>query len=359
MHTLTRNNTVQPKHSRFVYYFTAAMLVGAIALSFISWLRLCSQACAAGHTYRLFGFTFETVGFAFFSMVLGFQILSRYFVVCGILTGLALSAAVGSELVFIYVQKYKIGSWCPLCLAIASLLVLAGMARFYNFYIDFKQSWKLFDKELIMNNISRGLTGGIFFILGFTLAFIGVAKSNPLKAEEASIKESIAFGNLQSPIEVFVFTDWQCSSCRNLEPVFEYVLPKVMQKARVTFVDDPIHPETMNFTPFNVSFMINNKSLYFLLRKALSELSEDTKTPTDPQVEAIAAKLGTQYRQLNYADVALANKYFASLIKKMNIEGTPIVVVVNRQNNKGKKLEGSAEITEKGILDAIEKLSKG
>lgn len=209
-----------------------------------------------------------------------------------------------------------------------------------------------------MNYICKGITGSIFFVVGFVLAFAGVAKSNPLRAEEMNVKESIAFGNLNSPIEIFVFTDWQCSSCRSLEPTLEYVLPKVMLKARVIFVDDPIHPETMNFTPYNVSFMINNKAKYFELRKALTQLSEDTKTPTDPQVEAIAAKAGTQYRQLNYSDVAVANKYFASLVKKMDIDGTPIVVIVNRQNNKGKKLEGSAEITEKNILKAIETLSE-
>lgn len=349
---------LQLKQSRFAYYFIAAALSVAYALSFVSWLRLCSQACAEGHTYRIFGFTFETIGLIFFPFLMLLHLLSRRFMVLGTFTSWLLSAALGSELIFIYVQKYKIGSWCPICLAIASMLAVAGMACLYSYYRNFKLSFELGDKGQLMNNICKGFTGCIFFVMGFILAFAGVAKSNPLRAEEASVKESIAFGNLRSPIEVFVFTDWRCPSCRKLEPTLEYILPRIMQTARVTFVDDPIHPETMNFTPYNVSFMINNKAQYFSLRKALTALSEDTKTPTDAEIEAIAAKLGTQYRQLNYADVALANKYFASLVKKMDIDGTPIIVVANRHNNKAKKLEGSAEITEKNILKAIETLSQ-
>lgn len=351
------NSPHAPIKSRFVYYFTIVGLLLAFALSIISWMQICSKTCAAGHAYRLYGFSFETVGLIFFPLLLIMHLLSRKLELLGTLTGWALCAALGAEMMFIYVQKYKIGSWCPVCLAIAGLLAVTGVAYFYNFYGNFKSILEQGNKGQLMNNVCKGFAGCIFFCIGFMMAFVGVAKFNPLHAVENSIKESIVFGNHNSPIEIFVFTDWRCPSCRSLEPTFEYLLPKVMDRTRVTFVDTPIHEETMNFTPYNVSFMINNKQNYFVLRKALTALSEDTKTPTDQQVEAIATSAGTAYRQLNYSDVALANKYFASLVKKMNVDGTPILVVVNKATKKGKKLEGSAEITEENVMNAIKTLS--
>ena len=131
-----------------------------------------------------------------------------------------------------------------------------------------------------------------------------------------------------------------------------------MQAAKLIFVDDPVHPETLNFTPYNVSFMINNKEHYFKLRHALTNLSENTKAPTDEQIKAIADKIGITYKQLSYSDVALANKYYTHLIKQLDVEGTPTVVVVNKETQKGKKLPGASKITEENILKTIQSLSK-
>lgn len=259
----------------------------------------------------------------------------------------------GAEVVFIYVQKYKIGSWCPVCLSIAAALTVAALAYLYGYYKDFKLSLENPDRGPIMINFYKGLTGIGFFCLGFLAAFAGIAKHSPLQAAENSIKENIAFGNPDSKVEVYVFTDWSCPACRSIEPILEEMAPKVMKVARLTFVDNPIHPETLNFTPYNVSFMINNKDKYFQLRNALTTLSEDTKAPTDKQIEAIAAKAGAKYKQLSYSDVALANKYYSHLIKQLDVEGTPTVVVVNKETQKGKKLPGAQKITEENVMKAI------
>jgi hypothetical protein len=129
--------------------------------------------------------------------------------------------------------------------------------------------------------------------------------------------------------------------------------PAIMQKAKLTFVDEAVHPETLNFTPYNLSFMINNKPQYFALRNALAQLSESTKTPSDEQVEKMAASIGTQYRQLNYSDVALGIKYFKHLVKQLEVEGTPTMVIVNKETKKGKRLAGKSQITEAGVMSTI------
>jgi protein-disulfide isomerase len=349
---------MQVKSLSFSYWIASFALLAACGLALVSWLQLCAQSCAEGHQYRFCGFTFESVGLTLFPLVTLFHLLSKKIVILSLLTGWMLCAMLGAEVIFIYVQKYKIGSWCPVCLAIAASLLVAALAYLYEYYKDFKRSLENPERGPIMINIYKGLTGIAFFVMGFLIAFTGVGKCSPLQAAENSIKENIAFGDPNSKMEVYVFTDWSCPACRSLEPLFESMAPKVMKVARLTFVDDPVHPETLNFTPYNVSFMIHNKDKYFELRHALTELSQETKAPTDKQVEELAAKLGVTYKQLSYADVALANKFFSHLIKQLDVEGTPTVVIVNKETQKGKKLPGAQKITEAKIMKAIQSLSK-
>lgn len=346
------------KSSLTTYWIAAMALLSTCGLAFVSYLQLCSQACAEGHTYRLFGFTFEMVGLVVFPLTTIVHLLSRKIPSLGFLTAWLLCSMLGAEIVFIYVQKYKIGSWCPICLSIAGALTVAALAYFYDYYYDFKQSLEKLDRGPIMINVYKGLTGISFFFVGMLLAFSGIGKYNPLQAAENTIKESISFGDPNSNIEVYVFTDWSCPACKSIEPMLESIAPKIMKVAKLTFVDNPVHPETLNFTPYNVSFMINNKDKYFALRNALIELSDETKSPTDEQVNALTNKLGAKYKQLSYSEVALANKYFTHLIKQLDVEGTPTVVIVNKETQKGKKLPGAKKITEENIMRAIKSFSK-
>jgi len=348
----------QVKPSSTTYWIVALALLGTCLLAISSYLQLCSQACAEGHSYRLFGFTFETIGLILFPFTTATHLLSGKVPFFGLLTGWLLCTMLGAEIIFIYVQKYKIGSWCPVCLSIAALLTIAALGYFCDFYRDFKQSLEKLDGGPIMVNIYKGLTGIGFFCIGFLVAFGGIGKYNPLQATEDNIKENISFGNQQSNIEVYVFTDWHCPACRSIEDILESAAPKIMKVAKLTFVDDPVHPETLNFTPYNVSFMINNKDKYFQLRRALTNLSESNDNPSNEEIQELASKFGVKYKQLSYSEIALANKFFTHLIKQLDAEGTPTVVVVNKETQKGKKLSGTKKITEENIMRAIKSFTK-
>jgi thiol-disulfide isomerase/thioredoxin len=340
------------------FYIAAVAICIALFLGGFSWMNLCSHVCKESHSYRLYGYSFEAIGLLFFSLTALMHFFSRKLPLFASLTGWFLSASLGAEIIFLYVQKYKIGAWCPVCLSIAAALTIAATAYFYEYYQSFKNSIESRERGLIMDTIYKGCTGGMFFIFGFIFAFFGIAKQNPLYAAENSVKESIAFGNSSSPMEMYIFTDWRCPACRSLEPIFESTAKKVMTLAKVTFVDDAVHPESLNFTPYNLSFMINNKPRYFELRRALGKLGEETKTPTDQQVETIASNLGVNYSQLHYTDVALGIKYFNHLIKQLAVEGTPTVILVNKTTKKGKKFEGVEEISEQSILNAFNNMNK-
>ncbi len=345
------------RQSKRAYYTIAALLVAAMALTIVSWLRICSEACADSHSYRLFGLTFEDVGMVFFPIMLLMHLLSRRLPLLGTLAAWALAATLGAEAMFIYLQKYIIGHWCPVCLLIATTLLLGAAIYFYGYYVNFKNILIRREKELVMINVTKGCVGMIAMAVGFVLAFTGIAKHSELQAEENSVVAQIAFGKANSQIEVYVFTDWECPACRSLEGVFEAMAPAIMQRARLTFVDDPVHAASLNFTPYNLSFMIYNKANYFALRNALSNLSETTKAPTQEQVAALAAKQGVKFTQLSYADVAMGTKYYDQLVDQYKVEGTPTVVVVNSATKKSQKLEGTSEISQANVLKAIDTLS--
>jgi len=346
------------KRNLVIYAFAGIALLAAFILTIISWLELCSHACAASHDYRLYGFKIVSIGFIILPLLLTTHLLSRYFKALETITGWMICAALGSEFVFIYIQKYEIGHWCPVCLGIAAALLIAGSVYFSHFYGNFRIALKRKNKGQLMHMIYKGCIGSCFFLIGFIFAFIGIGTENQLQAEENTIKERIAFGDPSKPIAVYIFTDWRCPACRSLEPMFEQFTPTIMSKATVTFVDDPVHPDSLNFTPYNLSFMANNKSQYLALRGSLTQLSEETKAPTDAQINAIAQKHGTNYAPISFSDVAVANRYFEELIDTLNVEGTPTVVIVNKQTHKNKRLGGIEEVTEENILKAINNLSK-
>ncbi len=333
-----------------------AILIGLV-LSIISLLRLCASACAESHFWLLFGFPFEYSGLLFFIVLLTIHTFARRKSICSSLCALLLAAGCGAELKFIFVQKYQIGTWCPICLAIASCVFIATLCYATDYIGKLNRQMKEKVEGELMKSITKGLAGLSVFVLGFLLATIGVSKFDPIQAQQDTLKDNLFFGNKTSPIEVYIFTDWACPACRQLETDLEKMAPTIMKIAKLTFVDDAIHTETLNYSPYNVSFMIKNKKDYFKLRQELTKLALEVETPTDQDVEKIAKKVGTTYQHLSFSDIALSQKYFKQLAKLFSVTKTPTMVIVNAQNKKGKRLIGIPEITEGNVIKAIDSLN--
>lgn len=355
---LINNNQNISKYQKILFAISSLAILTGFFLSFISWMQFCTQECGAMHSYRLFGIKFEYIGLIYFPLLIIFHfggLVSRYF---SFIAALLLASAVGAEMIFIYTQKVSIGHWCPVCLSIAASIGVASLAYFLSYANNLKSFVNESRRSETMLNLQKGLSTAIAVILGFSFAFFGLGKMDELKAAENSIKDSVAFGNTNSHIDVYFFSDWQCPACRQVEPKLNELTDLIMQKARLTYVDFTIHPSSLNFTPYNLSFMIHNKEIYLRLRDALTELSTETEAPTEEQIEKIAARLRTRYTQLNFSDVTLGLKYFKTLGKEFEIDSTPTLVLVNEKTRKGKKLFGVAEITEKNITEAINKLNE-
>lgn len=332
-------------------------LVAGLTLTTISWLELCIEACAEVHNYRFFGYSFELLGFVIFSVLILTHVFSLRYPLLGTLTALGLAASVGSEINFIRVQKYVIGQWCPVCLTIALCVGVAALAYFVSglrqTFIDAKRT----NQGVFTMFIKRAVPSMIMIVIGFIIAFFGVFKPEKSFAQGLEAGDPI-FGDKNSSIEVYVITDWFCGGCRKMEPKMHSAWPKIMERARLFFIDFPIHAETKNFMPYNLSFMIYEKEKYFDLRSVLHKLAERTKKPKVKEIRKAIKPLGVVYEPLDFEDIDSGRKFFDGIVKAFEIKMTPTVVVANRRSLQSIKIEGSENINENSVMNAIEELSR-
>lgn len=333
-----------------------ALMTGLI-LSILSWLEICIESCSATRQYRLFRLPFAEFGVAFFVTIISMHVLLRKYPKLGSLTGWMVASALGAEAMFVIVQKYQIGTWCPVCISIAGALVVAGLALTIPYLKGFILAIKTENKGEIMHKIRTSLTSLSFFAIGFLVAFIGISKPNLAQAAAEEMKERLAFGNTNSPIEVYFVTDWFCPACRKIEPQIEKLYPSIQSKVTFYFIDYPIHSKSMNFVPYNLSFLLHNKSQYFEARHLLTELTKKTEKPTDPDIVAAAKKTGIPYEDLSFLDVKAGMDYFDGIVKKYQLSSTPIVILTHTKTKKTITLDGLDEISSNKILKAIETLN--
>jgi len=319
------------------YYFTLFFLAFGLLLNFLSWTGACTSACEAEHSYLLFGMHFEFVGFIYFS-ALALSLLGSFSWVTTVL----LAGGIGSELLFILVQKFVIGVWCPLCLGIAASIFLATIAWFIH-------------GGKTMFGSKRVYSTSFMLMLGFLTAFIGVAKHEDLHATEKSFQEKLTFGNKNSDTEIYIFTSWICPACHKFEPALEKMAPDLMKNATITFVDYGVDDTTLNYLPFNLSFIINNKDKYIELRKMLKELSTSEKEPTDEEVAAKASSLGIKFHEINYATVASAIEYFKQTAVKFKVRSLPTFVIRDKKSGKTTLISGS-QMTPDDVAEATKEI---
>jgi len=338
---------------RWVFHLATLAIFAGLALSIVSWLEICTEECSETHKYRLFGLKFEYIGILFFTLLLGLHIASRYYPKVSTVALLLAASGLGAEVMFVLSQKYLIGSWCPICLSIAGCMAVAAVCYGIGYLQEFTNALNPFYKGEYMKIGWRGIASLSAFAMGFLFAFIGIAKTNELQAVQENVASQLWFGESSSPVEVYFFTDWACPACQKIEADIEDFLPEITKNAKFMFVDFAVHPETYNFAPFDISFMIHEKQNYLKLRSELSKLSKVTGSPTEQQVQEAIQETGVHFKGLNFADIALTTKYFKELGKKFDVDATPTMVIVNTKTKKGKKLEGLKEITTPNIIRSI------
>lgn len=324
-----------------------AFLAGFI-LSVMSALKICSEICSESAKYLFFGFDFGLFGCLFFSFLIILLAFRGKFYIADILIRCTVFAALGAELRFIWIQKYVIGAWCPLCLGVAATILMASLVMLYKLAIT-----KVTKSGGIMKNkLFQYILITVMTMLGLGISMIGVEKE--VEASEANIY----LGKHSSNTTVYIISDWFCPGCRKIEPEIEKVFPEISATVKVAFVDMPVHKESSNFTPYNLQFMTYEKPKYIKLRHILDEISRTTKSPTEAQVQSAVARLGVILKPPNYVEIMNGFKYFESIYRDFGVKSTPTVIVENRKTKKKKVMVGSNDINKNTIKAAIEEVSK-
>ena len=354
------------------------LLLTALIGCILSGFGICNGACTDAANYRLFGLRFASVGVPFFV----FAILASCFrnrheqrqlqSLCPSTTrrsyhrifDFMLAGAVGAEYLFLYIQKNLIGHYCPICVVIAAAVGAATIIRVGEVVMQKSKSPL---RSVGKRSVLIALYVVFMLVVGYsglTLAIAGTSNNaesgNSSTSQTRALSEKIWLTTpvKASDVEVYFVTDWFCDFCRKSEPVIENMLPAVSKVARFTFLDDPIHKESKNFIPFNVSLLLNDKTRYSEGRKALLELAGKTKVPSYEMVKTAFEQKGITLHLANYSDVVDLSDSTAAFLKRNKVTMTPSVVVANRTNGESRVLSGIENITEGMVLMTIKRLQE-
>jgi protein-disulfide isomerase len=268
------------------------------------------------------------------------------------LFGLMIFGASGAEIAFIFIQKYRIQKWCPLCLGIATAVYFVAMVITVEGVKNLIS--KINDRRtLFMSVLRRVVAILIVFAVGFFAAFQGMQKG---EAEDTI--PNIFLGKQDSSVEVFIMTDWFCPACQQAEQEIERAALATEKKAKIIFVDVVIHPETLNYTPYNLSFLTYEKNRYMELRKALLSLTKKTKEPTPEDVQQAIAPLNITYKPLTFLAATKGMKYYDTLVKEFKVSSTPTVIVRDTKTKAIMQLVGTKEITQANIVKAVDTVAR-
>jgi len=335
------------KLSRLLSILPGLAIVSGLILSFLSWYGVCTEACIEGHKYLMFGVKFEVVGIVYFALTGVLFLLSKRYSALILPTWVMLVGGLGAEAMFILIQKFLIGHWCPICLGIALSVILAAV-----FY--WTTQYKL--QDLFRKFSVSAVTFAVFF-LSFFISFAGIAKEDSIHEEANTLQLKLVLGNSESPVQTFVFTSWICPACSKMEPTIERIYDKISKNSRVRFIDIGDDLKTLNYLPYNLAFIYHNKPTYIELRSMLKKYANSKDTPVEGEIEKEVAKTGEKYEQMQYADVLAAMQYFKDMATQYKVEALPTIVVVNSVTKAEKKFVGH-EITSDNITKAIDSLNK-
>lgn len=341
-----------------LYWVVASATAAGLILSILSWANVCTTACSAAHEYRFFGMPFAWIGVAFFFLAGVLHYLSLEKPILSTYLGWMMAGALGSEVIFVGIQKYVIGGWCPICLGIAAMVALVLLMYGVAYIKKLSTYNHTRQKDLFMKHLYKSMTPLAFFAVGLLAAFIGVAKPVDAADNTAAVVNRLEMGNKNSDTKVYFITDWFCPACKKAEPEVANIYSAVQSRVGFFFVDLAVHPNTANYTPYNIAFMVNDKSKYIAIRHELDELTYHENAPTDEQMEAIAKKIGVPFHEMSFREIKTAMKFYDDVTDKYDINKTPTMVIENTKTKKKAILNGTGEITVENVQKTIESLAK-
>ena len=105
-----------------------ALSTGWLVSTFSVIQELCMvSACRDTAVFTIFGLNMGWFGIAYFSLILIVQWLRKKVCRLDWVFSALLFSGIGAELRLLWIQKYVIGGWCPLCVTICCALFIAAL----------------------------------------------------------------------------------------------------------------------------------------------------------------------------------------------------------------------------------------
>ncbi len=147
-----------------------AVVTGLAVSAFTVVEELClATACRDTASFTFFGLGIGWFGIVYFSFILLFLWLRfKIHLMAWVPTAMIFSG-IGAEFRFLWIQKFIIGSWCPLCVTVCFALIFAALA------LLIEKILKVQSGKQSRKNLSGWLVFVVIMIAaGFAVAFVGV-----------------------------------------------------------------------------------------------------------------------------------------------------------------------------------------
>lgn len=299
--------------TKHIWVFPLAALVALIVG------ELCTTTCDYLRGDFL-GVDLNIIGYAFYGTLL----TMAFFRSRPVRTALAVLVAVGfgAELVFVAYQV-RMDTYCVRCLVSGTFLVLMFLCT-----IGMIRKWA-----------TAGLVAtGVLVTMAF---FSGTV--TPMYAQDQKFPQ---FGNLKNPqFTMVIYSDYFCPACREAEPDIVDAVRKFRQKAKIYFIDVPIHRETVPYArAFLYVFFAVDSDLDTIIR-ARELLFEASRNKLDEKsMMQMLEKNKIPMKQDQARATHVFRNFYNHMTSGENLKGTPTLVVLD---DRGKKsYSGPKEIRE-------------
>ena len=297
---------------------TLNIALALISIGIIIFDRFCSGTCSY-ISGDLFGLDLRYFGLAFMVVIIILTLVKNDLVLI-----MTLSTGLGVE---IYLVGFQIwfDTFCPYCLAFGGVLLIL-------FFINFRKT-----------KIKVALLSASISLVCFAFIFNGSV--TPAFADDSRVP---AFGN--GKIQVRLYSDYFCPSCRDLAPEIEKLLSDLVNKNSITliFIDTPLTKDSPLYVRYFLYIMNAKKTLdqAFLSRSLLFKAAAEKRTEPEKLLE-ILKKNGVIFNPFEVKPIfEILNNY----IREDKIRSTPTCVIL--QEGKKNYFIGKTE-----IIKAIERLN--
>lgn len=195
-------------------------------------------------------------------------------------------------------------------------------------------------------------------ILGIACITLFSFISSPEIARLYFVRTEMSFNQPDVTTEIYIYTDWDCSTSKELNTKLTTVVEGLKNRAKFIFID--LNPQKYPaLTKINEAFLINkNKELtqYIKIRQKLFELKEKNSALTEEAIKSALAAENIDYSLPSDQMLQDGLVFYDTMKKNFQVKQTPTILIYNLNSRKSEKLDGDALLNPLKTIEAFNSL---